>query len=55
MSVEYGFKIAQLEKVKGELRALYSLWYDPMGNNEVYLEIKPLIEDFIKEISERCG
>lgn len=55
--VPYAIKIAQLEKVNGELRALVALWFDNNYENggETYLEINPMIEDFIEKLSDECG
>jgi hypothetical protein len=50
--VLYPQQLAQLEKAKGELRALVMLNYDSsaIGGGEKYGELKPLVENFIKEL-----
>lgn len=54
--IPYAMKIAQLEKAKGELRALVMLHYDAStGGGEVYKNIKPMVENFIKELEDNCG
>lgn len=55
--VPYAMKISQLEKAKGELRALSSLWYDSSlkDGGEIFHEINPMIENFIKELENHCG
>lgn len=55
--VPYAVKICQLEKAKGELRALVSLWYESSQEHggEIYAEINPLIEMFIEGLSNHCG
>ena len=55
--VPYAFKIAQLEKAKGELRVLASLWYESCESEggEVYSNIHPMIENFIDELENHCG
>lgn len=55
--VPYAMKICQLEKAKGELNALMSLWYafDGYKGEETYCSIKPIIENFIKGLEDYCG
>ena len=52
----YPIQIMQLEKAIGELRGLYSLWYDASEcGGDTYKRIKPMIEAFIKELKDNCG
>lgn len=53
----YTIKLMQLEKAKGELRALYALWFETGREHggEVYSQIKPMIEKFINTLSDHCG
>ena len=55
--VPYAMKICQLEKAKGELRALVSLWYESSQEHggETYSEINPMVEKFIENLSDYCG
>lgn len=45
----------QLERVKGELRALKLSYYNPMGNNVLYEEVNALIEGIIHELDNELG
>lgn len=52
----YPIQIMQLEKAIGELRGLYSLWYDASEcGGDTYKRIKPMIEAFTKELKDNCG
>lgn len=53
----YQIQCAQLEKCKGELRALVALNYDPAKGNrsERYAEIKKLVDCMIEELDNVCG
>ena len=54
--VLYPQQLAQLEKAKGELRALVMLHFDAsVGGGDKYKELKPMVEDFIKELENHCG
>lgn len=55
-TLDYQMKLAQLERVKGELRALAAIWYDPaFSGGDTYKTIKPMIESFVKDLSDNCG
>ena len=57
MNTEYMLKQAQLERAKGELNVLCAMWYDPSREKggEVYREIKPMVDEFLKELADHCG
>ena len=57
MDVPYGLRLAQLEKVKGELKALCAMWYDPCyrGGGGRYEELKEMSEKFLRNLSDSCG
>lgn len=55
-NLDYQLKLAQLERAKGELRALCAIWYDASNcGGETYKVIKPMIEAFIETLSDHCG
>ena len=46
----------QLQRAIGELRALVSLYYDPMrGITEEYREIRDMVEIFIGDLKSNFG
>lgn len=56
MDVTTALKQIQLEKVKGELRALKASYYDPMdSDNDRYKEVNTLIEGVIHELDNELG
>ena len=52
----YAIKQQQLQKSYGELKALLSLYYEPIqGRTEQYNELEKLIEDFINDLGNTIG
>lgn len=45
----------QLEKVKGELRVLRSIYYDPMNNKNNFKEVKKVVEEIINTLDNELG
>ena len=50
----YNLQSQQLEKAKGELRALTMLHYDSL-NKEHYIFVKNMIEEIIEKLQEKLG
>lgn len=57
MDNNYQLRLCQLERAKGELRALWSIWYDPyqVQGGKTYQTIKPMIEKFVNDLTDCCG
>lgn len=52
----YQIQQMQLQRAIGELRALVSLYYDPMrGKTEEYKEIRDMVEIFIGDLKSNFG